>query len=183
MEINLIPRKSFVEKYYFYFSMIIVLILAAQAYLLFTFYLDKQKEYLDLQYDIQRLQTDLSTLEENRQWNMDVAQHNTQVKELRSYQALVDGLQLLEYDWSVEMQYLRNILPQGSDSLLNYTISSNQFTGKVYLSTLSEVAQWIDQLHRFERFSDIMIESITQDLQSVDRFEVNFRFLVHPSFE
>lgn len=159
MEINLLPRKSFVEKRFFLLSFILFLLLFALGYLLWNAYLQKNYENLTLQLEVQTKKTEKTILLSNLGWNEDLKKYDVQVQNIKRYQLIVDGLQHTEIDWPRILSQVQALLPEQNDELA-FTTKGNYLSGTVQLNDLQSAATFIEQLKNYDEFNEVFIELI-----------------------
>lgn len=158
MEINLLPRKSFVEKRFFMLSFTVFLILLALTYTLWSKYLYNSNERLALLEESQAKQLEKATLLDNLGWNEEVKKYDEQVQDIKRYELLIDGLHHVEVDWSRILSHVESLLP--SPNTITFSTKGNYLSGTVLLGDLQTAAAFIEQLKTYEEFHDVYIDVI-----------------------
>lgn len=163
MEINLLPRRNFVEKRFFLLSFIVLLLFLLFGYMLWHFYLQNNYENLSLQLDLQTKKIEKTILLSNLGWNEEVKKYDIQVQHIKRYQLLVDGLQHTEVDWTRILSHIQELLPSSNDSL-SFTTMGNYISGTVQLHDLQTAASFITALKKDDEIRDVYIDLVELQL-------------------
>lgn len=173
MEINLLPRKSFVEKRFFILSITVILLLLAVTYALWTLYLYHNNEKLALLEAVQSKKTEKAILLDNLGWNEEVKKYDEQVRDIKRYELLLDGLHLVEVDWSRILSHVQGLVP--SPNTMSFSIKGNYLSGTVQLGDMTSAALFIERLKQYDEFHDIYIDLIqSQASMELPGYQVQF---------
>lgn len=173
MEINLLPRKSFIEKRFFLLSSILVLLFMALGYFLWNLYLHHHYENLTLQLEVQTKKTEKTMLLSNLGWNEEVKKYDVQVQDIKRYQLLVDGLQYTEVDWTEIFSHIQGLLPAKNNTLA-FTTKGNYLSGTVWLDDLQSAATIIEQLKKYDQFQNVFIDLVEAQTDESLGYQVHF---------
>lgn len=172
MDINLLPRKSFVEKRFFFLSFLVILLLLAVAYFCWSLYLKQSEANLALQVELQEKKTEKAILLANIGWNEEVKRYEEQVLDIKRYELLIDGLHLLEVDWAGILDSVIALLPSPNHTIA-FSASGDYLSGSVLFANITDATLFVDQLKQSEHLKDVFIDVLRRDTQSFG-YEVIF---------
>lgn len=159
MNINLLPRKTFVEKRFFVLTVTMLVLLLATAYGLWYLYMTHQATNLDLQLEIQGKKLEQARLLSNLGWNEEVRLYEEQIMNIRRYQLLADALQITEVKWSDILAHIESLLPS-TTNLRSISTEGDTIHGIVHLDDITVATRFIEDMQRYEHFSDVRISIV-----------------------
>lgn len=173
MEINLLPRKSFIEKRFFVLSITVLVLLLAVAYGFWYYYMQQQAKNLALQLEVQNKKLEQAVLLNNLGWNQEVAKYEEQVLQVRRYQLLADGLQITEVNWTAILAHIQSLLPS-TDNIITIAMNGDTIHGKVRLNDVTAATHFIEQLRNYESLKDVFVESMESAEGNGAGYEITF---------
>lgn len=159
MNINLLPRKGFIERRFFVLMVTVFVLLFALAYGLFTLYLHHQSNNLALQLELQGKRLEKAKLLNNLGWNNEVGLYEEHILQIKRYQLLADGLQTMEVDWSSILDHIQSLLPRAT-ALTEWMTEGNAIRGKAEFHDITAATNFTEKMRQYEPFQGSFIDSI-----------------------
>lgn len=161
MEINLLPRKTYIERRFGFLLLMLFLIHLALALFLWGHYLQKENERQTTQHNVERLKESIKILMANNEWNEGVVLERQKRMAYESYKAEAEQLRRLEWDWSSILTALLQSQP-APFQLLDLNIKDQEMNGVIALFDLNGAATFMDRLKQVTQITDVQVNLIDQ---------------------
>lgn len=161
MEINLLPRKTYIERRFGFLLFMLFLILLALSLFLWGHYLQKEDELQEAQHNVERLKENIKILMANKEWNEGVVLERQKRMAFESYKAEAEQLSRLEWDWSSILTALLQSQP-APFQLLDLHIKDQEMNGVISLFDLNGAATFMERLKQVARIKDVQVNLIDQ---------------------
>lgn len=159
MNINLLPREPFVVQHFSKLVLLIISLLLLISTLVAQYIMHQNVKVVELQKEIQDLQTRQGIVQGNMDWNAQVSKREEELINLRRYQALTDGIEMgLKPHWKQVLDELQESLPEHAQ-LLELNAQGNQVQGKAVVYTLAEAAYFADKLQEKDSIDKVFIDT------------------------
>lgn len=188
MNINLLPKEPFVVQHFSKLVLLVISFLLLISTVVAQYILHQSVKVVELQKEIQDLQARQEIVQGNMEWNVQVNKREEELKNLRKYQALTDGIEIsLQPNWQQVLDDLKDSLPE-QGQLLEINAHGNQVQGKAVVHTLAEAAYFADKLQEKNSIDKVFIdtdmpggeaENIPYEFNSSDIVLISFTIVTH----
>ncbi len=157
MNINLLPRKTFVEKRFFVLIVTMLVALLAIAYGFWSMYMNHKSANLELQVEVQAKKLEQARLLNNLGWNEEVQLYEEQIVNIRRYQLLADALLITEVNWAEIFSHIQALLPNPSN-LLSIMTEGDTISGIAQFGDITLATRFIEDLQNYKQIKGVYFE-------------------------
>ncbi|WP_134700016.1 PilN domain-containing protein [Ammoniphilus sp. YIM 78166] len=148
MNINLLPKESFVVKNFYKLLTLVFLGLILITVVLAQFVIHQESNLQVMQAKLERLEQKKEQLEHNKKWNQGVLEREQELKSFMKYKALIEGVEASRgSSWMNMLIDLEYSMPSHGE-IIELSGEGNKVTGKAALYTLTDAALLLDKLEK-----------------------------------